>query len=222
MSSPVFLLSSGSIYPVLKFTIEGKLVFWLPVWHFVHPEPVECGLQVSRLQSADVLHICEWQKTLRFSLMLITNTQATALRPLKSSASGSSTFMTITFQSVSPSSIRARVPNTFTRMTSPGEQTWCTHDRTLKLQELWRQAWLLKKDDSEWFKWIVNRFDWIIKNNWLKQMICSQFIIYIESNFYSTKKKKKNLAGEINNYSKLYVCVYIYIHINNTHTHTII
>ncbi len=137
MSSPVFLLSGGSIYPVLKFTIEGKLVFWLPVWHFVHPEPVECGLQVSRLQSADVLHICKWQKTLRFSLMLITNTQAKALRPLKSSASGSSTFMTITSSRFLLHRSEPESPTPSPRMTSPGEQTWCTHDRTLKLQELW-------------------------------------------------------------------------------------
>lgn len=43
---------------------------------------------------------------------------------LKSLASGSSTLIAITFQSVSPSSIMARTPSTFTLMTSPREHTW--------------------------------------------------------------------------------------------------
>lgn len=43
---------------------------------------------------------------------------------LKSLASGSSTLIAITFQSVSPSSIMARTPSTFTLITSPREHTW--------------------------------------------------------------------------------------------------
>lgn len=43
---------------------------------------------------------------------------------LKLPASGSSVLITMTFQSVSPSSMRARIPSTFTLMTSPREHTW--------------------------------------------------------------------------------------------------
>lgn len=43
---------------------------------------------------------------------------------LKLAASGSSVLITMTFQSVSPSSIKARVPSTFTLITSPREHTW--------------------------------------------------------------------------------------------------
>lgn len=43
---------------------------------------------------------------------------------LKLAASGSSVLITMTFQSVSPSSIKARVPSTFTWITSPREHTW--------------------------------------------------------------------------------------------------
>lgn len=42
----------------------------------------------------------------------------------RSLASGSSTLIAITFQSVSPSSIMARTPSTFTLMTSPREYTY--------------------------------------------------------------------------------------------------
>lgn len=124
MSSAISPVARASIYPVLKFTIEGELVFWLPIRHFIHPEPIKRGLQVSGLESADVVDICEWQSSLRFNIILMTDAEGKGVKPLKSSASGSSTFMTMTFQSVSPSSISARVPNTFTRMISPREQTW--------------------------------------------------------------------------------------------------
>lgn len=43
---------------------------------------------------------------------------------LKLAASGSSVLITMTFQSVSPSSIKARVPSTFTLIISPREHTW--------------------------------------------------------------------------------------------------
>lgn len=128
MSSPIFPVALSSIYPVLKVTIEGKLVFWLPIRHFIHPEPIKSGLQVSGLESSDVFDVCEWQHTLRFNITLVTDADGKGVQPLKSSASGSSTLITMTFQSVSPSSISARVPNTFTRITSPREQTWAqTH-----------------------------------------------------------------------------------------------
>lgn len=42
---------------VFELLIESKLVFWFPIWHFVPPEPVDCGLQVARFQAPDITDV---------------------------------------------------------------------------------------------------------------------------------------------------------------------
>lgn len=185
MSSPIFPVACSSIYPVLKFTIEGELVFWLPIRHFIHPEPIKRGLQVSGLESLDVVDICEWQNSLRFNIILITDAEGKGVKPLKSSASGSSTFITMTFQSVSPSSISARVPNTFTRMISPREQTWpqthmkdtlhTKHDYYKIFKIISIQIWFA--NDSFRSKCEAERLDFLT----------NQSSLWPNSNFYTTK-----------------------------------
>lgn len=42
---------------VFELLIESKLVFWFPIWYFVPPEPVDCGLQVARFQAPDITDV---------------------------------------------------------------------------------------------------------------------------------------------------------------------
>lgn len=42
---------------VFELFIESKLVFWFPIWYFVPPEPVDCGLQVARFQAPDITDV---------------------------------------------------------------------------------------------------------------------------------------------------------------------
>lgn len=48
-----------SLYPVLEFTIECKLILRFPIWYFVHSKPVHCGFQVSWLKPPYILNICK-------------------------------------------------------------------------------------------------------------------------------------------------------------------
>lgn len=52
--------------------------------------------------------------------------------PLRLLASGSSALIAMTFQSISPSSIIARIPSTFTWITWPGEHTYRTRQQNAK------------------------------------------------------------------------------------------
>lgn len=42
---------------VFELVVERKTVLRLPVWHFVPPEPVHRGLQVSRFQALDITDV---------------------------------------------------------------------------------------------------------------------------------------------------------------------
>lgn len=42
---------------VLKLAVERKLVLWFPIGHFVHPEPVDGGLQVAGFQPPDITDV---------------------------------------------------------------------------------------------------------------------------------------------------------------------
>lgn len=77
----------------------------------------------SRIQNT----LCNWWQVFFFACCRL-------FIPLKSAASGSSVLITMTFQSVSPSSIKARVPNTFTLIISPREHTWESKAYLKKLQ----------------------------------------------------------------------------------------
>lgn len=44
-------------YLVFELIVESKLVLWLPIWHFVLPEPVDCGLQIARFQALDITDV---------------------------------------------------------------------------------------------------------------------------------------------------------------------
>lgn len=119
-------------YPVLELPIESKLVLRFPVWDFISLEPIERSFQISRLKSSHIFNICnqstaneyEYRINLNSSWWFNTLRCCELFLLLKSPASGSSVLITMTFQSVSPSSIRARVPKTFTLIISPREQTW--------------------------------------------------------------------------------------------------
>lgn len=119
-------------YPVLELSIESKLVLRFPVWDFISLEPIKSSFQISRLKSSHIFNICnqstanecEYRINLNSSWWFNTRRCCELFLLLKSPASGSSVLITMTFQSVSPSSIRARVPKTFTLIISPREQTW--------------------------------------------------------------------------------------------------
>lgn len=42
---------------VFELVVEGKPVLWFPIWHFVPPEPVDRGLQVTRFQALNVADV---------------------------------------------------------------------------------------------------------------------------------------------------------------------
>lgn len=42
---------------VFELPVESKLVLWLSVRHFVPPEPVNGGLQITRFQALDVANV---------------------------------------------------------------------------------------------------------------------------------------------------------------------
>lgn len=42
---------------VFEVVVEGKPVLWFPIWHFVPPEPVDRGLQVTRFQALNVADV---------------------------------------------------------------------------------------------------------------------------------------------------------------------
>lgn len=57
---------------VFEVVVEGKPVLWFPIWHFVPPEPVDRGLQVTRFQALNVADVwtqiqkqvqCDWWRT---------------------------------------------------------------------------------------------------------------------------------------------------------------
>lgn len=121
------------VYPVLERSVESKLVFRFPIWDFISFEPINGGLQVSRLKSSYIVNICNTSTTDEKSriacatdVIFPNSTSGFYCKLfvlLKLAASGSSVLITMTFQSVSPSSIKARVPSTFTVIISPREHT---------------------------------------------------------------------------------------------------
>lgn len=42
---------------VFELLIESELVLWLPIWHFVSLEPVNCGVQITRFQALDITNV---------------------------------------------------------------------------------------------------------------------------------------------------------------------
>lgn len=42
---------------VFELVIESKLVLWFPIWHFVPPEPVDRGLQITGFQAPDITDV---------------------------------------------------------------------------------------------------------------------------------------------------------------------
>lgn len=113
-------------YPVFEVSFEGELVFRFAVRDFVASEPIDGGLQVPGFVPPHVIDACVRRKNPgNGGGLCVCGVFVFFLPvPLYLAASGSSVLITMTFQSVSPSSIKASVPSTFTLMTSPREHTW--------------------------------------------------------------------------------------------------
>lgn len=76
-------------------------------------------------------------------------------------ASGSSALMAMTFQSVSPSSIMAKMPRTLTWITCPGEHTWWKEHMTNMIPKVTILRWLREPHCTDMQCYLLICITWV-------------------------------------------------------------
>lgn len=104
---------SGTLYLLNQSSVASRYPGLSRLTSSISAESIDKG-DPWILAYIDMQLVMIWGRVQRLSSLLLLN----------SPAWGSSVLITMTFQSVSPSSIRARVPSTLTLIISPREHTW--------------------------------------------------------------------------------------------------